>query len=197
VRREKVADAEVELMQLDLPGPSGRNIDARLDAWFRQRLGHAYDCSNRNQPGEWTDWQQIEFVDRAWLVVSSAGNWYCGGPYPAHGEEWMVFRRGDGELVDTSGWLLRDDTGYPSALRALLADKAIRIRGSDAGDQDCIDTWREMPVGLSLRPAEGGVSIDPDFPHVVQACQETIELSLAEIGPFLTPAGRIALGLTP
>jgi hypothetical protein len=187
VTRESALNLDVERLQLQLPGPAGARIDASLDAEYRQRLGQAYSCMVRGEKGDFNAWIAVEVASPRWIVVDSRVDEFCGGAHPEQFGETLTFDRRDGRRVDTSGWLRLEKNFEPSAaLRALLIRKA-------APAEECADVWKEPMFSLEAYPTADGVAIDVDFPHVVQACGDTVRLSLKQASPYLTDAARKAL----
>lgn len=181
VQRAKALDADVERLQLDLPGPAGARINAELAAEFRKGLAAAYSCN------DYSSWTTIEFVDPRWIVLIQGSDYYCGGAHPDASRHSLVFTRADGHRVDTSKWLRAGEPGEPdAALWRLLARKA-------GPDEDCSEAWDGTVADLDVRPSPKGITVDPEFAHVIQACEAEVELSLDEAAPFLAPEAKQAL----
>jgi hypothetical protein len=191
VTREPSRNLDVERLQLRLPGPAGARINAALDAEYRRSLAQAYSCVMRNDKGDFSAGLGVEFASARWLVVTSAVDLFCGGPHPDESREYLVFDRGSGRRIDTAGWLRRGkDGGLPPALWPLLARKAAPV-------DECKDVWNEPQGDLQVFPSAKGVRIEVEFAHVVQACDDGLDLSFAQAAPFLSDAAKRALAPKP
>ena len=174
-----------------LNDPAFAAINRTFVREFQSDLINAYNCMTADGPGEFLSKSIIEYADEHWLVVQTVHNTYCGDAYPSAGFMFRIFLRDTGHPVSSDGWLARRVDGsispdYPEALWKLLADRVAR-------DDECDGVWRDGGHTLQIRPSRGGVAIDIELPHVVQACGDTVMLSNAEIAPFLTMEGKRAL----
>jgi hypothetical protein len=190
VRKLGLHEGEVSVLQLADPDAAGERINAALREEFEQSLTSHYDCAEFL-------WRMdtLEHADARWLVVRKWVNWECGGPYPGAESYAVTFDRLTGEAEETPRWV-GDEFAVADGLAAKIAQRVIGPGGSRADEPDdgssCREAWQDARSYL-VWPSDHGVTFSPGFPHVIQACIEEVELPLAEVEPFLTPAGRAAL----
>ena len=182
VTLEQAEGTEVSRLRLREPGAAGAAIARVLDAQFRDALASAWDCRVEGGAGEYASAQALEFADARWLVVRVDGGGYCGGAHPDSWSMFYVFERESGRRLDTSAWLKDDNEG----LWRLLTERA-------KPDGECLDAWQSGAGFPELRPSKGGLRFDPAFPHVMQACGDSVELSLDEARPYLSAEALRAL----
>ena len=83
----------------------------------------------------------------------------------------------------------------------IICGRSLSILSRTASDLDNLDRSSGVPTmtcplsasALPLRPSNGGLVFTTAFAHVIQACDEDIELSFAEVAPFLTAQGKADL----
>jgi hypothetical protein len=190
IRVTSAPGAEVQFLQLVASDAASQRINATLRAEFEEALLQHYEC------GEYV-WSKagLDHADARWLVVHYQVSWYCGGPYPGYGYAGITYDRRTGEEVDASNWI-EGEYGISDALAERIALKVFGPGGLRAGDEEGADSCREVydyTRHYLAWPSSGGLTLLPDLPHATQACAEELELSIAEVEPFLTPAGRDAL----
>jgi hypothetical protein len=191
VTRESSRNLDVERLQLHLPGPAGARIDVALDADYRRSLGRAYSCIARNDKGDFDVSLRLEVASARWIVVVSSVDEFCGVLHPEESNAYLIFDRNSGRRIDAARWLRSGKDGLPApAIWSLLARKA-------APEGECVDVWKNPTADLKVYPSAKGVRIEAEFAHVVQACDDGVELTLAEAAPFLTDEGKRALAPKP
>ena len=182
VTLERVEGTDVTRLRLREPGMAGAAIARVLDAQFRDALASAWDCRVEGGAGEYASTQAVEFADARWLVVRADGGGYCGGAHPDSWSVFYVFERQSGARLDTSAWLKDDNEG----LWRLLTERA-------KPEGECLEAWETGAGFPELRPSKAGLRFDPAFPHVMQACGASVELSLDEARPYLSDGALRAL----
>jgi hypothetical protein len=140
----------------------------------------------------------VSYISPRYLSVNVVSSYDCAGAYPTNGAETpLTFDLTTGEPVDWKalfkpGFLPSEDgedAAHPSGLAKIY--KA-RYRKTDAADDDCRSviadpSWSFSPI-LWLS-ATTGLMVQPDFPHVVAACADELNLSAADLAPFVkTPS---------
>jgi hypothetical protein len=143
----------------------------------------------------------VSYISPRYLSVNVVSSYDCAGAYPTNGAQTpLTFDLTTGEPVDWKtlfkpGFLPSDDgddAAHPSGLAKIY--KA-RYRKADSGDDDCrgvIDdpSWSFSPI-LWLS-AKAGLLVQPDFPHVVAACADDLNLSAADLAPYVKSTAFLA-----
>jgi hypothetical protein len=182
VTLDQAEGTDVSRVRLREPGPANAAMARALDAQFHDALASAWDCRVEGGQGEYLSTQAVEFADARWLVVRADGGGYCGGAHPDSWSTFFVFERASGRRVDTSGWLKPENEG----LWRLLVAKA-------KPEGECLEAWQSGAGFPEVRPSKLGLRFDPAFPHVMQACSESVELSMDEARPYLAAEALRAL----
>jgi hypothetical protein len=172
---EQAEGTDVSHLRLREPGAAGLAMAGALDAQFHEALASAWDCRVEGGVGEYLSTQSVEFANERWLVVRVDGGGYCGGAHPDSWSEFYVFERANGKRIDTAGWLREDNDG----LWRLLTARA-------KPDGECLDAWQSGAGFPQVRPSKGGLRFDPAFPHVMQACAQSVELTMDDARPWLS-----------
>jgi hypothetical protein len=136
----------------------------------------------------------ITYLSARYLSVNVVSSYDCAGAYPTNGAESpLTFDLATGAPVDWKrmfkpGFLPPDDgddSAHPSGLARIY--KA-RYRKTAAVDDDCLSVVKDPSVSLSpilWLSSRQGLVIQPDFPHVVAACADDLELSAADLAPYV------------
>ncbi len=187
---------EISGIELLEPGPHAAAISRALrglpetDAEVALEL---YDCRQGRGWGLQAT-HKIEFWSERWLVASEFTMDECGYR-PDSSSTYRTWDLATGDAVDLSAWI--DD--WPRLQRVLLrralsapdlAAEAARNdpRGNDEGctatlEEDPI-SWKNAYLGLT------GMVFATELPHVVQACDQEVEIPYPELIPFATDKGR-------
>jgi len=171
---ERAEGTDVERLRLPAADAVLEEPERVLDAQFHEALASAWDCRVEGGQGEFASTQSVEFADASWLVVRVDGGGYCGGAHPDSWSMYYVFERGSGRRIDTAAWLKEDN----EALWQLLTARA-------KPEGECLEAWQTGAGFPEVRPSPRGLRFDPAFPHVIQACSASVELTMDEARPFL------------
>jgi len=139
----------------------------------------------------------VTYLSEHYLSVNVVSSYDCAGPYPTDGAEApLTFDLATGEPIDWKtlfkpGFLPPDDgedSAHPSGLAKIY--KA-RYRKTDTADDDCLGaikdpSWSFSPI-LWLS-AKAGLVVQPDFPRVISACADELDLSAADLSPYVKSA---------
>lgn len=186
--------------------------DRKLRADRRECAADAREGARINEsPFRGIDFTQsvrVAHLSPRFLSLEVHRGWYCGGPYPTNDSPQPVtYDLTTGREVDWSRALARsalampdtrtDDEPDPSPLAALY-ERHYPREGSGP-DPDCAGA--ALPnadfVFWLGRDARGrvGLAVQPQLPHVVEACAETVVLSGADARRFVaSPALRAEFG---
>lgn len=145
---------------------------------------------------------EVTYVSRRFLSISVNQNQDCGGPYPASGASPVTIDLTHGTEVDWKktfkpGFLSTSDTSGQIQLGKLVAlyrAHYAKIR-KDKDDQECRDTIGSeefLDTVIWLDRKQGGLLVDPQLPHVVQACDEDILFSADELAPYVADPNLLA-----
>jgi hypothetical protein len=138
-----------------------------------------------------------DFANAELMSISSGNSSYCGGAHPNHWSEYYTFDRQSGELLDPFDWFNADGVGeteHGSKIMMPPLRAAILVRWpqypefeEDPGDCSGFAIEQEWWY-YQLR--RDGIQFEPDFPHVITACEERVLVPWAELDPFLSEVGK-------
>jgi hypothetical protein len=174
------------VLQLVDPDAAGEKVNTALRAQFELAVVDFFEC----EEALWS-MDEIIHADPRWLVVRRSESSFCGGAHPSWWSAGATFDRRTGEIVEARGWIGTEEA-FPEALAAKIARRVLEPGGVREGDEDCRDAW-EHEGYYDVWPTAKGLTFLPAFPHVIQACQDEVELPLSDVEPFLNDAGRAAL----
>lgn len=139
----------------------------------------------------------------AYLTLRQHAEWYCGGPYPATAQTAVTWDLATGARLDwaaavpglglTAGSTEDMPADYvapvsSAALGAWYSRKMLASTETEWVEQ-CRDVFdpaqlAEQSFNIWADAETGGVTVQPDFPHVVQACAESATLTAADLTGF-------------
>jgi len=192
---------QLSIVELPDSAPNAAAFNAAMHSWLREQIVGYFDCALWTTSAGNVDFnqqRQIELRAGTWVVVRESSDLYCGGAHPSGGVIYQTWDLQRGKTIEPWSWI-RDsklkcdyssDCGYgaPDKLNAIILAKATRNKDAD----ECADAVNENR-SYGLRPSSSGLVFTTEFAHVIQACDEDVELSFAEVAPFLTAQGKVEL----
>jgi len=131
--------------------------------------------------------------------------------YPYSGYSYSTWSLTTGKELNLWTWIKSDkkadsspenDRNYfnyeaPERLNSIITKKAIKQRlvfnPKEAKEENnCLDVIKNNRE-YDIRLSKNGFIFTQQFPHVVQACTDDVELSYGELEPFLNKTGKAAV----
>lgn len=200
MRTVSVFGGQISIVEFTADTPQVHAFNAAMRHWFDDEIADYFECGEQapTEPVDLHAVRQIELRAGAWVVVRESYDVSCyGAAHPSAGSSHETWNLESGKRVEPWTWIrgstsrCKDvDCGYsaPPELNTLILAKTSR-----SGDVDeCADAV-ENNSSYGLRPSATGLIFDTAFAHVIQACDEDIEVSYDELQPFLTDEGKTAL----
>jgi hypothetical protein len=200
-RPELAPDAEA-LPRLSGDSPAIVRINAELDRMDAAARAEMAECGG----GEWERWVTQPMTGPGYLTLRVHTSISCGGPYPSNNQVVITWDLATGQRLDWTrtlpGLSLTADTldeapqdYVPNVSSATLAAWYSRkmLAGADREMlQECADVWSTQALNgtsfkIWLDAESSGVVVEPDFPHVIQACAEPATLTVAELQGYGAP----------
>lgn len=199
VRMVRDAATGAELPRVTLPGRPDveARVNARLDS-----LSASLACEPTDVPLDPDMETTFESRARAThaaddvLSVSVHASYFCGGPYPTNDANFSVtYDLTTGEAVPFEA-LFRDYTADRAAIAGVLQTTlAPAVAGGEA-PTECADLFAspeavaEMTFSYAL--ADEGVLVQPEFPHVTEACAVEATVPYASLRAYARDGGVLA-----
>lgn len=172
----------------------------RMDAAARENAAACAEQAADGPGGGFSRWITQPMTGPAYVTLREHSEWYCGGPYPAHQQTAVTYDLAAGRRIDWSaaipglGLTVSSLEDMPSDYVPLVSSAALGAWYSREmlayPDAEWVDQCRDVfdPEDLADQTfniwadAEtGGVSVQPDFAHVVQACAERATLDADDL----------------
>ena len=210
------ADIEA-LPRLSGDSPAIVRINAELDRLDAAATANATECAEMAGDGPGGGWSRTitrPMTGPAYVTLREHLDIYCGGAYPSTSQTAITYDLSTG---DRANWvallpglaLVQDEpmegmpADYVYSVRSpqleALYERKMLAEATDAEWRDqCKDVWKPQPdaeMGQAFRvwadAEHGGVAIDADYAHVVQACGGTVYLSADEMRAAGAPVALI------
>ncbi len=186
--------------------PAIQAINAALDQSDTAARQNAADCAadaGNGPGGGWARWITQPMTGPAYVTLREHLEYFCGGAYPSNQQTAVTYDLATGRPVDWTAALpglgLTVSTfeemppGYvplvsSAALGAFYSRKMLANPDAEWVEQ-CRDVFEperlaEQTFNIWADAENGGVSVSPDFPRVVQACADTATLTAADLRGF-------------
>lgn len=210
--------ADIEAMpRLSGDSPAIVRINAELDRLDATAVADAGECGRMadSQEGDgWTRTITRPMTGPAYLTLREHLEIFCGGAYPSTSQTPITWDLSTGERVNWVAMLpglglVQDQaeegmpTDYVYSVRSprleTLYERKMLAETTDAERREaCQDVWKLLAddeLGQGFRvwadAEHGGVAIDADYAHVVQACGGTVYLTADEMREAGAPAALI------
>lgn len=210
--------ADIEAMpRLSGDSPAIVRINAELDRLDATAVADAGECGRMadSQEGDgWTRSITRPMTGPAYLTLREHLEIFCGGAYPSMSQTPITWDLSTGERVNWVALLpglglVQDQaeegmpTDYVYSVRSprleTLYERKMLAEATDAEwREQCQDVWKPVPdaeLGQGFRiwadAEHGGVAIDADYAHVVQACGGAVYLTADEMREAGAPAALI------
>lgn len=197
--------------------PAIVRINADLDRSDAAAVASAAQCAADAGDGPGGGWSRVitrPMTGPAYLTLRQHLDIYCGGAYPSTQQTAVTYDLTTGASVDWKALLpglamVQDEpmadmpADYVYSLRSPrleeLYERKMLAGATDAEWRDqCRDVWKPHPadeLGQGFKiwadAAHGGVAIDADYVHAVQACGGPVYLSADEMRAAGASAGLI------
>jgi len=193
-------DKQVSVVNLPANAPHAAEFNAAMHRWLDEQIGEYYGCADAVAPNAAYFNQQrvIELRAGNWLVLRESYDLDCGGAHPSEAVSYQTWDLANGKVVEPWTWIRGSKVecsyapdcgdGAPAKLNAIILAAASRNKEGD----ECADAVNENS-GYGLRPSATGLVFTTAFAHVIQACDEDIEVPYAQLVPFLTERGKAQL----
>lgn len=176
-------------------------FNAAVRDWLDDEVAGYYDCISAAPTGQFNSDLETEWRADPWIILRERYEADCGGAHPNGGvANYWVWNLAEGRKVDPWRWVvtLANSDDCPSrcenkptdGLNRLIVAAATRNKDGD----ECAD-WVNDARNLGsyqLRPSATGPVFTTAFAHVMQACDEDIEIPWSKLTPFLTREGKVA-----
>lgn len=206
------ADVEA-LPRLVGDSPAIVRINADLDRMDAAAAASAAGCAATAGDGPGGGWSRNitrPMTGPAYLTLRQHLESYCGGAYPSNEQVALTYDLATGARVDWNALLpglslVQDapEPDYPADYAYSIRSPQLealyeRKRIAEAGDVECREVWKPKPEDefgqgffLWADAAHGGIAVDADYVHAVQACGGTVYLTADDLRAAGAPASLI------
>ncbi len=210
----------VRSVELIADGEVVASLNARLANQLKINMANYYTCPTlgtsdgkkvpNGKPNFSAGIEPI-FWNERWISLAQYVSGDCGGAHPFSDVSNSTWNLKTGESVNLWTWIKNSrkkdvsseyDAYYfnyaaPEKLNRLIADKATKARlafnPKEAQDSpNCMANLKENNE-YELIPGKNGLIFSHRFPHVSQACNDSIEIPFGSLLQFLTKEGKMAI----
>lgn len=214
VEKPKLSEDVEALPRLSGDSPAIMRINAELDRLDAGATASATECAEMAGDGHGGGWSRVitrPMTGPAYVALREHLDVYCGGAYPSTSQTAITYDLSTGARANWATLLPGLSLVQDEPMAELPADYVYSVRSprletlyerkmlAEATDgewrEQCQDVWKpkagdELGQGFRVwADAEhGGVAIDADYVHAVQACGGTVYLTADEMRAAGAPA---------
>lgn len=182
-----------ELPRVTLPGRP--EVEARVNAAL-DSLSASMQCDPESPDTESTEYTSRAAVTMAAhdvLSVTVHSSYFCGGPYPTNdANQSVTFDLTTGEAVPFDA-LFRDLDADRAAITGVIQTTLLPVATDE--NPDCAEPLStEALAGTTFSYALGqeGLLVQPDFPHVIEACAVEVTVPYTSLRAYARDGGVLA-----
>jgi hypothetical protein len=176
-----------------------RQLDSLADSLSCEDQGAA-----ASSPTDFESTAKVTYAANDILSVSVHASFFCGGPYPTNDANLSVtYDLRTGSLVPFKGLFADYQRDAAEIVRVLFPEKVARAEswaaaGREESGESCDDTPSLFSIdslletGFSYVLSPDGLVVQPNFPHVVEACAEMATVSYDKLRRFAAADGILA-----
>ena len=143
---------------------------------------------------------RVEYTDRDIFSIYASSEYYCGGAYPTNDNNIsLTFDMKTGKVVNFEDLFRNYDADRQEIVKTIFADLLARgaraARSGKSSEGDCEEVYQPDRLESStfaFNFSKAGLSVQPDWPHVMEACAERVTVPYAKLAKFAAPDGLLA-----
>lgn len=160
-------------------------------------------CEGRGRNNYYKLRSRVEYAAKDVFSVYASAEYFCGGAYPTNDSNIsMTFDMKTGKQVKFEELFKNYEADKREILGTIFASliaKAARMasgtpnkEGDCAGEADMytIDHFESSSYAFNF--SKTGLSVQPEWPHVIEACAERVTVPYAKLSKFAAPDGVLA-----
>lgn len=168
-------------------------VNALLAGQERQDRAAERDCKQQvadaHLDASFYDYQEeaeVVWLSQRFMSVRIGASWNCGGAHPDAQTSALNIDLAAGAPL---AWERIFKPGYEDALRKLYQ---VHYRNADPECRDAVKD--DLPGGmvLWLDRKKGGLTVEPEFAHAIQACGDEMTFGPAELAPLVADENFLA-----
>jgi hypothetical protein len=176
-------------------------VNAQID-----ELSKEFGCPAPHGKDDWYKViSRVEYAAKDILSIYASANYYCGGPYPTNDANMsLTFDLRTGKKVQFAELFKSYDVNKDQILKIIFARQLARTekllaagRKSDESsnceensDLFTLEILRDSEYAYNF--SEKGLVVQPQWPHVVEACAERVTVPYQQLMEFAAPNGILA-----
>jgi hypothetical protein len=141
---------------------------------------------------------QVHYAGSDIFSVYIATSWFCGAAYPTNDHNASVtFDLKNGEIVDFDALFAdyqRDRAAILASIFAGRVERAGRVKAGVVAPDDCdgaFETWYPQTSTYGMSFSTSGLEVQPELPHVIEACAEIVTVPYESLRPFAASQGLL------
>jgi hypothetical protein len=175
-----------------------REVNRQIDELTAQ-----FGCDERGRNSYYKVRSRVEYAEKDIFSIYATAEYYCNTAYPTNdANQSLTFDLRTGKQVAFEELFKNYEADKREILKTIFAAQVSRSERLAASGRPREETCEGDPELFSLDRLEGttfsfnfskaGLSVQPDWPHVIEACAERVTVPYAKLARFAAPDGPLA-----
>lgn len=174
------------------------SVNRQIDVLTRD-----FGCEGRVRSNYFNLKSRVEYAAKDVFSIYASAEYFCGGAYPTNdSNNSITFDMKTGKQVKFEELFKNYEADKREILGMIFASQiasAARIASGAANkEEDCagqpdiytIDNFESSSYAFNF--SKNGLSVQPEWPHVIEACAERVTVPYAKLSKFAAPDGVLA-----
>lgn len=163
-------------------------------------LTRDFGCEDRGRNNYYNLRSRVEYAAKDIFSIYASAEYFCGGAYPTNDSNNSVtFDMKTGKQIKFEELFKNYEADKREILGTIFASLIARAasgnakkEGDCAGEADMytIDHFESSSYAFNF--SKTGLSVQPEWPHVIEACAERVTVPYAKLKNFAAPGGALA-----
>ena len=172
-----------------------REVNRQID-----ELTKDFGCEERSKNSSFKVRSKVAYAERDIFSIYASAQYYCGGPYPTNDANYsQTFDLRTGKLVKFDELFKNYEEDKSQILKIIFAAQIAQLEKLNASGkpkEDSCETQFSMEnlesSTYAFNFSSQGLQVQPEWPHVVEACAEIVTVPYGKLLRFAAPDGLLA-----
>jgi hypothetical protein len=175
-----------------------RKVNRQID-----KVTSEFGCESGSKHSYYNVRSKVDFADKDIFSIYASAEYYCGGAHPINDANIsLTFDLRTGKQVEFEELFTNYEMNKREILRAIFAKQVERSEklaktgrqkeNSCEGDADLYSLENLESSTFSFNISKQGLKVQPQWPHVIEACAELVNVPYSRLNKFAAPDGLLA-----
>jgi hypothetical protein len=173
-----------------------REVNRQIDAATKD-----FGCQGQGgKDASFTVRSKVAYADRDIFSIYASAQYWCGGPYPTNDSNIsQTFDLRTGKLVEFEALFKNYEADKQEILKTIFGQRIVvaeKLKASGKTDDENCDGPYDLESleghSFSYNFSSTGLQVQPNFPHVIEACADIVTVPYSKLQRFAAPDGPLS-----